>query len=207
MSFEVIECPSHSTLAFIYLQIQQQDSFTQPPILSSRFSSAASLQLHSVLPSISQFAENIQRYTCKSTDTECADRISALDSADSVDLDYDAISHTLTVSAFWSRPLPGNRGWTETITKSSNTVSEKVEVGLLASEKAVDKEDLSLGGFLAVVGETDKLSMFYLYVYGNAELTTRKNRPCFRFPLDITLSQTLLHTLQPLKRPQVYILP
>ncbi|QKX60892.1 uncharacterized protein TRUGW13939_08038 [Talaromyces rugulosus] len=134
-----------------------QESFTQPPILSSRFSSVASLQLHSVLPSISHFAENVQRYACKSTDAECADRIAALDSADSVDIDYDAISHTLSISAFWSRPLPGNRGWTETIDKSSNAVSEKVEVGLLASEKAVDKEDLSLGGFLAVVGETDIL--------------------------------------------------
>ncbi|CRG88608.1 Protein pbn1 [Talaromyces islandicus] len=134
-----------------------QESFTQPPILSSRFSSAASLQLHSALPSISQFAENFQRYACKSTDTECADRISALESADSVDIDYDAISHALTISAFWSQPLPGNKGWTEVITKSSNAVSEKVEVGLLASERAVDKEDLSLGGFLAVVGETDKL--------------------------------------------------
>jgi hypothetical protein len=89
-------------------------------------------------------------------------------------------------------------------------VSEKVEVGLLASEKAVDKEDLSLGGFLAVVGETDILSMLFSgfdFAYGNFELTTRKNRPCFRFPLDTTLSRMLLHILQPLKRLRVYILP
>jgi hypothetical protein len=126
-----------------------------------------------------------------------------------VDIDYDAISHTLTVSTFWSQPLPGNKGWTEVITKSSNAVSEKVEVGLLASEKAVDKEDLSLGGFLAVVGETDTLSMLYwgLNVYGNVELTTIKNLPCFRFPLDTTLSRTTLRILQPWKHLRVYILP
>lgn len=164
--------------------------------------------MHSVLPSIRNFAENIQHYTCKPENAECVDRISALDSADSVDIDYDAISHTLTVSAFWSHPLPGSRGWNEIIPQSSNAWSEKVEVGLLASEKNVDPEDLSLGGFLAVVGETDKLSMLlYPDSTWNSELTLLKNQLCFLSHLDTTLSRITPHTLQPLKRLRVYILP
>ncbi|KAH8702558.1 protein pbn1 [Talaromyces proteolyticus] len=134
-----------------------QESFTQPPILSTRFSSAASLQYHTTLPSIRHFTEKIQHQICSSKDTACIDSISELISADSVDIDYDAISHTLVISAFWSQPPPGESGWADLITKSANSASQKIEIGLLTSEKAVDAEDLTLGGYLAVVGENKEL--------------------------------------------------
>lgn len=72
-------------------------------------------------------------------------------------MDYDSISHALTISTFWSQP-PERNGWVEEIRRHKGARSERVEVGLLANERALDPEDLSLGGFLAVVGEDSKLS-------------------------------------------------
>jgi hypothetical protein len=86
------------------------------------------------------------------------DRASSLLTADSVDIDYDSISHALTISAFWSQPPRRQNRWTEEITRHKNAKSERVEVGVLANERATDPEDLSVGGFLAVVGEDRKLS-------------------------------------------------
>jgi hypothetical protein len=74
-----------------------------------------------------------------------------------VDIDYDSISHALTISTFWSHPREHN-GWVEGIRRHKGAQSERIEVGLLANERAVDPEELSLGGFLAVVGEDSKLS-------------------------------------------------
>lgn len=60
------------------------------------------------------------------------------------------------MSGYWSKS-PDENGWTEDI-RRDGTGFEKVEVGLLALEKANDPQELSVGGFLGVVGETEKLS-------------------------------------------------
>ncbi|MCJ1282978.1 protease B nonderepressible form [Xylographa opegraphella] len=79
----------------------------------------------------------------------------SLGSADYVDIDFDTISQALTISTFHGEP-PGQIGWTERFNNFDGAV--KVEVGVLATEKPTEPEELSLGGFLTIVGEDDKPS-------------------------------------------------
>ncbi|KAL1968948.1 hypothetical protein VTN77DRAFT_782 [Rasamsonia byssochlamydoides] len=132
-------------------------SFTAPPILSQRFASTSALQFHSLLPSLADLVTYIQHVICGADNTDCQSNASSLLSADSVDIDYDSISHSLTVSALWSKPPEGQDGWTEEIRKNNKRKSDKIEVGLLAAQKATDLEELSMGGFLVVIGEDKKL--------------------------------------------------
>ncbi|KKA18750.1 hypothetical protein T310_7299 [Rasamsonia emersonii CBS 393.64] len=132
-------------------------SFTTSPILSQRFASTSALQFHSLLPSLADLVTYIQQVICNPNDTDCQSHASSLLSADSVDIDYDSISHSLTFSGFWSKPPEGQDGWTEDIRKHNKGTNEKVEVGLLAAQKAVEPEELSMGGFLTVIGEDKKL--------------------------------------------------
>lgn len=140
--------------------VSQEESFSKPPSLAQTFSSETSLQFYHTLPSIDQFAEYLQNNACRADDSKCAERVSALASADSVAIDYDATSQTTMLSVFWSHPPSGAAGWTEDITTKLGKTEklEKVEVGVLSNERATDAEDVSLGGFLAVVGQDSKLS-------------------------------------------------
>ncbi|MCJ1388379.1 protease B nonderepressible form [Xylographa bjoerkii] len=79
----------------------------------------------------------------------------SLSSADYVDMDFDAISQALSISTFRGEP-PNQIGWTERFNNSGGAI--KVEVGILATEKPTEPEELSLGGFLTIVGEDDKPS-------------------------------------------------
>jgi hypothetical protein len=72
-----------------------------------------------------------------------------------VDLDFDTISQALTLSAFHHRSTNSDQ-WSGKL--SSSGKSARVEVGVLANEKPLEPEELSLGGFLTVVGEDDKPS-------------------------------------------------
>lgn len=85
----------------------------------------------------------------------CKGRADALNLADYVDIDYDTISQSFVISAFWhSEATTGS--WDEHIDNQGGSV--KVEVGVLANEKATRPEEVSLGGFLAVLGEDIKPS-------------------------------------------------
>ena len=74
-----------------------------------------------------------------------------------MDIDYDSISYALTITAYWSQS-PKAGGWTEDIYKDEKG-THKVEVGILALEGPLEPEELSAGGFLAVVGEDKELRM------------------------------------------------
>lgn len=134
-------------------------TFTSPALVSSRFASTSSLQYHSVLPSLSDLVTYIQQKICPHSDISCIHSASLLNIANSLDLDYDAISHALTVTAYWSRPPPVffdpitsetfYDSWTITI----DAHAEKVEVGVLSTEAAPDPSELQLSGYLTVVGE------------------------------------------------------
>jgi hypothetical protein len=89
--------------------------------------------------------------------TECRTRADALLSVDSLDIDYDSISHTLTVSGFWASPPRG--GWTDQFKKPSSA-ADRLEFGLLGAEPGLEPEEIKMGGLLAVVGEDKKLSMW-----------------------------------------------
>lgn len=98
----------------------------------------------------------IQESVCGKRDETCRAQASSIQSADSLDIDYDSISQTLTATGYWSTPPEG--GWTEEIQK--HPVGEgQVEVGLLGTERAIEFEELKVGGLLAVVGKDENLSM------------------------------------------------
>lgn len=71
-------------------------------------------------------------------------------------MDYDSISHTLTVTGLWAGPPEG--GWTENIHRPASS-ADQVEFGLLGAEKGIEAEEIKMGGLLAVVGQDKKLSM------------------------------------------------
>ena len=105
-------------------------------------------------------------------------------SADHVDIDFDTISQALSISTFRHKS-PEPSGWNERISsgasiKIKESVSvrigvnvnvggsvksgagRKIEVGVLANEPPTELENLSLGGFLTVVGEDEKPSTYIL---------------------------------------------
>ncbi|CAI7604403.1 unnamed protein product [Penicillium glandicola] len=134
-----------------------EESFITPPLLSTRFASSASLQYHTHLPSIQSLVKYIQNTVCDQSRTdgsECRTRADALLSADSVDIDYDSISQTLTVSGLWTSPPTG--GWTDKFQKPASP-TDQIEFGLLGTEAGLEPEEIKMGGLLAVVGQDKKL--------------------------------------------------
>ncbi|PWY85800.1 protein pbn1, partial [Aspergillus sclerotioniger CBS 115572] len=122
------------------------ESFTTP-----QSPSTSTYQFYSALPE-----HNLNEYITKSIcrgNGPCA--TAGWDQADSIDLDYDAVSNTLVVSGYWSQP-DSAKGWTEEIRAPGND-RDRVEVGLLGTEKAVEAEEIKMGGLLGVVGVDEAL--------------------------------------------------
>jgi hypothetical protein len=134
-------------------------TFTSPPLVSARFASTSSLHYHSLLPSLGDLVAYVQQKICSHSDVSCIHSASLLNIADSLDLDYDAISHALTFTAYWSRPPPvlfdpiTSKTYYDSWTIAVDAHAEKVEVGVLSTEAAPDASELQLSGFLTVVGE------------------------------------------------------
>lgn len=107
------------------------------------------------MPTLKDLITYIQLKICPPHDEECLDKASSLSAVDYLDIDYEAISQSLVLSAFRHEPpYPGT--WTAKFQKSGE--SAKIEVGVLASEKSAEPEELSLGGFLTTIGESTKPS-------------------------------------------------
>ena len=80
--------------------------------------------------------------------------------ADHLDIDYDAVSQTLTMSAYFEGAVNdlGEKqpeGWDESI--SGYAASVPTEIGVLNIQKATQPEEVSLGGFLITL-DKDKPS-------------------------------------------------
>ena len=133
-----------------------QDSFITPPLLSTRFASSASLQYYTQLSNLDNLVEYIQQSVCPTASLECQTQADALLTANSIDIDYDSISHALTVSAFWASPPEG--GWRDEVEKPSSA-ADQIEFGLLGAEPGLEPEEIKMGGLLAIVGEDKKFSM------------------------------------------------
>lgn len=168
--------------------LQIQESFITPPLLSTRFAASASLQFYTRLPSLEQLVDSIERTACEQrNDSTCLDNAHSLLSADSLDINYDSISHTLTLTGLWTNPPSG--GWTEVVQKPISG-TDQVEFGLLSGDKAVDLEDLKMGGLLAVVGTDKKLSkdgpallfLHWAHKYIQADLEPQTEPTMFSFP-------------------------
>ncbi|GKZ66389.1 protease B nonderepressible form [Aspergillus niger] len=112
------------------------DSFTSPPVVSTRFASTSTYQFHSSLPE-HNLGEYIVKNICRGEGAACAAEWGA---ADSIDVDYDAVSRALVVSGYWGQPVTPE-GWTEEI-RAPGRDRDHVEVGLLGTEKAVEAEEI-----------------------------------------------------------------
>ena len=126
-----------------------QQSFTTLP--NDRFSHSTPLSFFQPLESLGNLYEYLKHKLCQNSHPECLERVTALLTASSVDIDFDTISHTLTITAFWP-PDP------RSISLSNRNPKDRLEVGILSVESPQEPEELSLGGFLTIVGEDTKPS-------------------------------------------------
>lgn len=129
-----------------------QTTFSTPPILSSRFTTSPAAQYYSELPSL-QHLSRIVQHTCRPENGYCQTLASSIITAKYLDIDYDAIQHSLVATAYWDKP-PTNTAWSDDIVQPPGR-DHRVEVGVLSKEQAVDPElgDMTLGGVLTVLGE------------------------------------------------------
>jgi hypothetical protein len=117
------------------------------------------------VPSLQQLVNYIREKICKTSSDQqtCEDQASALARASYLDIDFDIISHALVINAFWAT-APYFNMWTEKIASdtkgpsSSIDSNSKIEIGVLNAESTKEPEELSLAGFLTVLGEDEKAS-------------------------------------------------
>jgi len=79
--------------------------------------------------------------------------VASLSYASYIDIDFDAISHAVTLTAVWRSGLSAKAARTPARVWGDGG---GLEVGALVPEKPDEPEELKLGGFLTVVGEDDE---------------------------------------------------
>lgn len=85
--------------------------------------------------------------------------LSETDSAAHVDYDFDVISHAVTITILW--PPAQKRGFSRSrVAAKKIDPEDRLEVGILAPEKADEPEELSMGGYLTVIGDDDRPSEY-----------------------------------------------
>ncbi|GAM84209.1 hypothetical protein ANO11243_022020 [Dothideomycetidae sp. 11243] len=128
-----------------------EEAFTRQDILSERFAMSPAYQYYQQLPLINNLVDYISANYCSGTKSasSCTDRVQSLQQASFLDFDYDAISQSIVVTAVW----PPTRHSSMDRKRSAN---DRVEIGILNREKATEEEQLSLGGFLTVLGDDDE---------------------------------------------------
>ncbi|KAK5017200.1 protease B nonderepressible form [Cryomyces antarcticus] len=150
-----VKAAKEERVTFALSELPREDTFTSLPILSERFSTSASSQYHSLQPSsLHDLVGYIQQKICPSLDHPCQDQAASLLSATYLDVDFDSISHALVLNAFWVTSPDRSGAWTETIQLEGD--DDTIEVGVLGNEMPTEPEELSLSGFLTVIGEDDR---------------------------------------------------
>ncbi|KAG0652407.1 pbn1 [Hyphodiscus hymeniophilus] len=142
-------CPTLKTIFGDLDCISPEQSFTTLP--NDRFSHSSPYAFFQPLESVEYLHEYIKHKFCQEVHSDCLERVVALLAASSVDIDFDTISHALIITAF---SPPQSRS----ISLSNKIPKDRMEVGILSVESPKEPEELSLGGFLTVVGEDAKAS-------------------------------------------------
>ncbi|TVY23068.1 Protein pbn1 [Lachnellula hyalina] len=126
--------------------ISPEKSFTTLPI--ERFSHSSATQYYTPLPHLNTFIHYLINKLCtpQNENLACLLRVELIQSASYLDIDFDTISHALSITAFWPQQT-----WSSL--SLPNTPSNRLEVGILSIQAPQAPEELSLGGFLTVVGE------------------------------------------------------
>lgn len=107
------------------------------------------------LKSIHHFSQYLSDKTCGTHEDACKSRFAELEKADYIDLKWDVVSQTLVGSAFYGDVEAGEEG----LVVGRRGQGERVEVGVLGVNEAMEEEGVTLGGVLQVVGE-EKMSLF-----------------------------------------------
>ncbi|KAF2095065.1 protein pbn1 [Rhizodiscina lignyota] len=129
-----------------------EKTFVPQRVLSERFSTSSSFSYYTPTKSLDSLESYIFVQFCDILDLHCQEDVYQLGSARYVDIDFDVISNTLIIRAYWE-PSHKPGGWTE-ITRLQK--GSTLEVGVLNNEKPDEPEELKLGGFLTVVGSDSK---------------------------------------------------
>ncbi|KAK4961115.1 protease B nonderepressible form [Elasticomyces elasticus] len=135
-------------------------SFSSPPILagSERFAHTSSHQYYTPLPKnqILAFQTFLSRTFCPGTFRgACPNEIATLSFASYIDIDFDAISHAVTLTAVWRAGIGNPAARTPAKLWGGQEGGGGLEVGVLVPQTADEAEEVKLGGFLAVVGEDE----------------------------------------------------
>ena len=175
-----------------------QDTFSTPPILSGRFSHSASRQFHANVPTIKNLVNYISRVICEPTADRCKSEAGELLDADYLDIDWDSISHTLVLKAFWSKSHMQGGVWRE---KHNLPQGEHaLEVGVLVNEKADEEEELKYSGFLTQVGKDDKPCEYQSYIRLRSRLIYNDSHGPFLFSLSPPPSSLFLNIQNHIQR-------
>lgn len=163
-------------------------SFIDFDLASSHSGSEPSLlQFYQVLPSLKQFVDYTQRILCSKGDMVCDEFASSVSFVDSLDIDYDVRSRSFSILGYQSQSpnISQQVGWSETI-HGNPAKAHKVEIGVLSMQSPMEKGKLTVGGFLAVVGENEEPSMHFFWPHPwslNDQLLTYLKEPTlFSFP-------------------------
>lgn len=84
----------------------------------------------------------------------CIEQLSSINAAAEVNLDFDTISHALIITAIWPREAADSTHALRHI--DAGQLNGNIEIGVLAPERADEPEELKLGGYLTVLGESRK---------------------------------------------------
>ena len=196
-------------------------SFSQPDILSTRFSSSASTQFYTILPSLHQLVAKLQATVCRPSDTICTHSIALLNLANYLDIDFDSISQTVTLSPYWSKPpetllnpVEDSVTYNEWALQIDSSPNDKIEVGVLkSSETPTEKPQIHMEGYIAAVGDDEKLkpTMFFAPSRHHRSLfsqkTAQKYSVTFDHPTGLHPTMRIRfpsasHVQQPEDRPQ-----
>lgn len=151
------------------------ESFSRPKVLSARFAATSTWQFSQSSPIRDEigrwFLERVGEGTHPggSELDSYAARLSAVSNAAYVDVDFDAISHALTLTAVWSPFSTGGDPGIEASGRATgkSRPDDRVEVGTLQVQHSDEPEELSLGGFLTVIGEDDRPGTFIILTRGS----------------------------------------
>ncbi|KAI9700431.1 MAG: protease B nonderepressible form [Candelina mexicana] len=156
VSINSLKAAREDRLTFGLDELPKEETFTRNPLLSERFSHSSTFQYYQILPSLANLVAYLQQHACTQSNQLCLSQVSRLQESSYVDVDFDAISPAVVLTAFWDRPISTNGVWEETMRIAA--ANDRVEIGILANEKPIEPEELNLGGFLTIVGEDEKPS-------------------------------------------------
>lgn len=144
-------------------------SFSRSHIILEQPTSTGPLQYYSLLPSIKTLVAYIQRNICPPTDVVCTHSAALLNIASYIDIDYDHISHALSLAVYWSKPpavLVDPIGewttydhWNLAIEQGPSSPSTRNELGVLRATPepppATSPGEIQMEGFLTVLGQDE----------------------------------------------------